>query len=466
MTTSLQETIATAEELGEDWELPLFYAAAGQDVVRAGRALSITIGLPREDLAMLLAELWPSMEDPAAVVEELMRWPIAREGPNTVEVVEVLASSLAQDFADESPEEFSRAHELLVALEERNEIADDPDENWFVRGRIAYYLAGLRPVDSVEEFGQLFANAPSSDRVACRVWVTSLVLRQEYLLEDEGRVLAFYRAFRAYVLGDRQAAREGFEFVLRAAGEDVYTAISLHLLGVVLRRRDPERASRLLQQSIQLSEQLGLLDNELMARNSVIWGNYDAACASGAVETELQDLLVLARTNAQRMRAAEAEVGENLAAGVWRTALVMQWLTDTRNRTQVGRVSRERVAALAKQLRRIRNHALTSGDLESAILTTNDAAGILRDFGDYDAALKEVAVIIRRLEHWRWLPIRVGKLSQTVGSVLARSSDPETRAHGAALLAALDDLTSAADWLRSSDPSTTLDDTREFGVPS
>ena len=438
MTTQLTELVLDAREEGRDPSLEVFLRIAPEATRRGIWALSIAVALTPPDLAALLRDIWADLADADATVERLRTHPFVVVAGQELRVIEPMVGPIAADFAEADAPAFARAHRLLVALEERRENAADPLESWFTRGRIAFYLAGLDPERSVRAFGQVFASPPAFDRVSCRIWVTSLVLRQQPLLTSQARELAFYRGFRLHVTGHRSEAREAFEAVIQDPQEDEYRAIALHLLGVILRRRDPEKGVALLEESIALSEELGLLDNELLARTSLVWALLSRSGAGGeAAKADLGRAHEQGEANLARLPTDFVDLG--LIAGVRFAAVVAHW-------EWLRRVTNDqaRLSAVGAQLLGVLRHnveiAHETGDFHELVLAGNFAAQINNDLGNFEAAIEEVEDVVTTVRTLRSPPANVRRLAQTTGTIITRAKDPDLYPRGTGLLAVIDDL--------------------------
>ena len=265
------DDIQLTRERGQSIEVLALLRAPNETMRRAAFLVAISVGLAPPDIANALAHLWPASEGIDEAIAALERRSVVQHADGRLHVIEAARSQLARAFFEDDSAQFVRAHELFAALEEDREADQDPYSEWFTRGRVAFYLAATQPDRAVGQFGDLFATAPSTERVACRMWISSLVLHQEPLLQDYFREVEFYRAFRSYVMGDPKGAREGFEHVVESGADDTYRAIALHLLGVLLRTRDTVRSIALLLDAIRISEHLDLFENEVMARCSLVW---------------------------------------------------------------------------------------------------------------------------------------------------------------------------------------------------
>ncbi|MGB0091837.1 MAG: hypothetical protein WBP81_04815 [Solirubrobacteraceae bacterium] len=438
MSELLTEAIETAREQHESVEALVLLRTANEELRRAACLLSITVGLAEEDLADLLARLWPASGDVRDAVATLSTRSIVQRAEGKLHVIEAARSALARQFAREEPEVFVNAHKLLAAMEESRDSEDDPYASWFTRGRVAFYLAGTKPDLAAAEFGKLFAAAPATDRAACRIWISSLVLRQEPLLSDHAREVGFFRAFRQYKMGDWTGAHQGFEVVIESRGDDVYRAMALLQLGILLRTRDPARGIELLDESVALSSRLHVFENELMARTSRLWAYIDRG-----------DLL-RSRTDYERAweegqqtlewAALERNLDPMLRAGTVYSATVAEWLWRSDNRRVD--VDEEVVQRLVREFDWVYGTAISEYELDLAVSAANQAAEILVATGSYSSALNRIEKVVARIERVDMPPKRISHLVRTTDSILLASKAEGDRVRARLLLDHLEEMRS------------------------
>lgn len=396
-------------------------------------ALSTSLVIDEKDFRALLSKLWPD-RDLDAAVDAVRTLPLVRHEAQGMRLTETVRSTLAARFRDVEPRAFARAHEVLCAMEESRELAASPHETWFIRGRIAFYLAGLDPERSIRQFEASFrGDAPTLDRRTARMWLTSLVLDQEPLLSGYVRELAFYRGFRLYVSGQRDEAVTHFQTVLaEGVRDDVPSAIASHLLGVLTMRRDVAQAIELYRQSIQVSERIGLQRHGVMARNSVVWAQIRLATSVAPADRK-QLLAGVVREAERNLEFASAAGDDDLRQWCAYTNASVKWLvlTDLRENPEAGRPYLDEVVVTLRETAR---HSLKSRDVETATLAVNDAACARRDVGDYSGALEEIGWILNRLERV-YVPLTaLRRLGKTTGSVLKLATGKQTDARAHALL--------------------------------
>lgn len=423
----LADALEQAREQKLDLALVAFKESSDLVSLRSVWLLSITISLSFVDLVSLLLRLWPDSAEPSPA--GLDNWPFLAQNEGEWSMSPRMAELLALDFRQREPETFRTAHRILIAREEALESEADPNETWFIRGRVSYYLAAIDSNESVRSFGEAFADPPAPDRTACRIWLTTLALHQAPLLHEHERALTFFRAFRHYVEGRRSQAHENFETVLAGDQEDVFAAISLHLSGNIERTRSPDRAMRRIEKSIVMSQKLSLIENEVMATHTLVWTLIERAHRrlDGAKE-DLRTASSMARDNLKR-----AIKTDDRGLIVWctRTAATAEWLSLTDNRRTLKRVTASRRKDLIEALRESSNQALTLGDIETAALATNDAASVLRDSG---LQLEAATEISRFLDDVVWARIphsALNRLGKTAGSIASLSSGDDAQAEAA-----------------------------------
>jgi hypothetical protein len=430
--------IRGARDTGRPVEIVAFEASANRDVRRMLWLLSIALVLPPDDLGSLASSVWPDTGDPQDAVDEAGSWPFVQRESSGWRVSEGLRVSFAETFRNAEPDSFVRAHELLVERERSIDATERPEESWFIRGRVAYYLAGVEPEESVSSFSQAFVEPPPGDRLAARMWLTSLALHQAHLLGDFARDLAFFRGFRAYVTTQFDEALELLEGVLQEPGDDRITATAEHLVGVLVKDEDLARSVELFLSSVDRSERLDLRAGEVMARNSLAWAHVELALDSPEHrEAELTQAHEYATLNFDRARDTEDPWLESVCSY---SAASIEWLWLTDSRSRIDERARSRAQGLVDQLHEASDSALEIADLDTVVFAFNDAAGILRDVGDPHAALDRIDTAVTTLERAPYVPFAARKLGQTGGSIRSRYILPEVRTHANGVLARLNAL--------------------------
>jgi hypothetical protein len=426
------DQIEEAVRNGDPLELASFYSVADADVTRALWLLSISLTTHPEQLRLNVARVWPETENADQAVSALEDWPFIQKEANGWRVTETVASKFAMNFRAREPETFVRAHELLAHQEAAREVQQDPDEAWFIRGRIAYYLAGVDPDRSADAFNATFAEPPTFSRIAARMWLTSLALHQEPLLQDHTRQLRFYRGFRAYVTGRRDEALADLETVLTVDAVDMMSATAKHLVGVLTRRQSIDRSISLFEESIALCRQLELVKGEVMASNSLAWAHVERARVTPRLtERELETAASVARTNAD----VAAHTGdESLALWCDYSSAAIDWLHLTSNRRDVGAEAIERIDEIVARLRGVRERALAYGDLDTAVRAGNDAAQAFADAEQFDSALYELDAVLDAVAHARHVLPAFTKLGQTAGSIKGQVGNRTIREHAERVL--------------------------------
>ncbi len=422
MTLAAVVTRARVQE--RNVEADLFLSVASDVAVRMAMVLSISVELGDADLQAITRSLWGEEgEDWDSALGELARWPFVARSSSGWRTVGPVGAALAIKFQETNPSAFSRAHEALAAFEEEQEATAHPDEQWFARGRIAYYLAGFDETRSAATFRETFANAPVMERPLARMWLAGLAIRQEYLLGSESRTIEFFRGFRLYVTGHRRDAATSFELVFEGGIEDVYSAIAMHLWAVVVGTRAGTRGRRILEDSIDLSEQIGLADNAVMARHTLTWSMVAEALQGQErpdARREIVDgALVLARLNRE---AADATLEAGLMAWTHRTVASVEWIATREQAT--GTADPDLVERLLSELADIQATTLAMFDLETAAYAANDAAGILRDESRFVEALATLDAFLLDAEKTGVIPTNaLTNLAKTAGSMFRMTRD-------------------------------------------
>jgi hypothetical protein len=423
------EEAANADEASD--LVAVFANRASFDAVRVAWVVAAAIALPTDDVHAAVAAAGFDSIDIEGGFRELQSWPVVQHGSDGWRVTDVLSEPLVAAFQEHEAGSgaFLRVYEHLVERERRREAEANEDEVWYVRGRLAFYLAGLASEQSVAEFGARFSDAPVLDRTAARVWLSSLALGQRRLLRDHERELMFFHAFKLYVAGRRQDALKGFETVIGSFDDsptveslpqrDRFTAISLHLAAAIFRRQRPAVATDYLRLAVELSELLGLRENEVMSRQTLVWNVIERANRSEDAQRQVryEEAFRLALQNVEAARLYEDPY---LVFWTEHTAIESEWLFLTDARRSFSGAAREKGPELARRLIDIADELRAMKDLESAALAANSAASIYRDLGNYEAALAAVEGIVTAIGT---NPVALSgyvRLGKTTGSILAR----------------------------------------------
>jgi hypothetical protein len=436
MTATLLEMISGAEDRGENPEIALFSAIADTATVRAARVLSVAIAVPEHVLRNLIVRLWSSENDADNGLVGLRLWPMLQEGPNGWwRMAASFRKQVAEEFLASEPGIFRDLHTALIEAELDNNAEE---ESWFVKTRIAYYLCGIDSSQAVSEFAASFSTPPVFERTSCRLWLAGLALQQDYLLKGHERELRFLSGFTAYTQGDRRQARRDFQFVIAGRGQDYFRAVSLHLLGSMERRDHPETALQFIDESIALSHELGVTENEIMARNTSVWTLCDAVKDQGqGLEESLRQAQDRARLN---LKQADALGDPSLTLWTRRSDAVVEWLLLSGGRRSVQSVSLGRAGEIARTLLDVSLEGLELGELETAVYAANDAACILRDVGQMSEALSVVEHTIDAISWIRGTFPPLDNLGKTTGAIIQRARDSSVRNRAVGILERLDQL--------------------------
>ena len=409
MNSGLADTLATAEARGDDPFVAALSAVSEKSVLRAAWVLSTVLAVEAAVLVELLGELWPDDEHHEQALVELLDWPMVERTTDGYRLTDASVGAFRSSFAEADPVRFRRVHELLAALEEREELAAEPEEGWFIRGRVAYYLAGYDPDSAMQAFGKSFSTPPVMERSKARMWLSWLAVRQESLMPGSQREISFYRGFRAYVLGSRVEARREFDSVIGRGDADVYEAMASHFAGLLRRRDQPDEGISLLQESVRQSHELDLTENEIMARQSLV-----AALTARQATSDLGEANALAKLN---LSEAVQTDDEYLIFWCRKSAALTRWLFLTDGGAHVTGAAHSAASEIVAELRSVAEDALY-GDPETALLAENDAAIVWRDLGDYQEALNEITAAIGQAST---VDVRIPtlvRLAKTTGSLL------------------------------------------------
>lgn len=427
MTNLGTDNAGTVEDVTEVVEA--FLGASTEAEVRAILLLSVCLDAAPEVLASLAGLIWGDGARGAQVaVWQLTDSPLVEVVAEGIRVTPEVGPVLALHFQSTDPEAFYQAHQHLVHVEEERftrEMASEDEwvqqDAWLARSRQAFYLSPLAPASAADEFGTAFATAPVGDAQAARMWLSTLVLRQESWFGPQARLLAFFHGFRAYVAGDRVRARREFEAVLADGLEDRYQAIAGHLFALCLplQKRLPH-----LQTSIALSRTTGLVENELMARNSQITTHLALAVRADA--RNQPD--VVAQELAAGLVAADAAIDSTVVVWDKRLAGILHGSHARALWHSVaglhGRDARSKAAieALPLVLGEYRE-ALVGSDLADSapesLLILNQIASVNRDVGQYAEALAALEEALDRRTPWNDAAV-IERLRKTARSLRRR----------------------------------------------
>ncbi|MEU3889438.1 hypothetical protein [Streptomyces sp. NPDC029041] len=442
MTDNSAATTAT----DTDWDqlCDLVLSAAGALYGKIAMLLSVCLATSKQELKELAATIWDDdPSDLADAVEQVLEAPYVEETASGWRMIESLAPHLARRFLSDDEESFRMAHETLVERENRalrelesleSSATDDEFddraqiESWFSQSRLAFYLAGVHSDQSAVKFGEAFESAPSRDIGAARMWLSTLVFRQEPLLGDQVRVILFFRGFRAYVSGQRNEAKRHFADIIRDDVGDIYEAIALHLHATSV---DPVSRISELQKSVTLSEQLAMLENEIMARNSLVSAYFARANKlmkskgeklRSLARKDLEQALSLAELNRQRAshmrdRSYQIYTLTQHATAVW---LVVQ------NKFGDATAAQREVQEVLDELSQARTIADSAGMVEPSLIARNQRASVLRDVHRVSEALDELESAIQLIGPVTEKGI-VRRLAKTSGSLLRDASNQDKR---------------------------------------
>ncbi|MGP3952727.1 hypothetical protein [Streptomyces sp. 7N604] len=442
MTADFNATVPDEWEALADVVLGMGGAVYG----KVAMVLGICLSADREDLLELAGELWSGEnsepeepEELEAAVDSLLKAPFVEETASGWRINESLAPRLAARFMRDDEDVFRRAHRILAERETRAiselELLDQQDddtfaqmERWFVQSRLAFYLAGVHAGESAQKFGEAFESAPYRDLSAARMWLSTLALRQAPLLEEHARVIEFFQGFRAYVAGRRDEAALHFSTVIQDDITDLYQAIALHLHAMCA----GDAASRIekLNKSIQVSEQLGLRENEIMARNSLVSAHFSQANKMNgggkltAARNHLRRAQELADVNRAQARLMRDEAYRIYTLTQYARAA---WLLAAGVDGKAADSASAR-AVLPDVLDELAE-AITISDRvglsESALRSINQRASVLRDVGRTEEAVDELESSLHRIGPLTSsLPLR--GLAKTAGS-MKRNASPDVK---------------------------------------
>lgn len=388
---------------GSDHLLKSFVADAPPSTKRAGAVLACCLKFSPQDLTDALEDLW--QDTSAEAVSTLRRWPFVDAYGQSWQMDQDVAPLLRETFRAQEPEHFRSLHNALATRFRKGSKRQPAELRWTSNVQVAFYSAGVDEAASARGFERAFWENPNPvNNRRNRLWVAALFERQAPLLSEHQREFAFFSAFRRYNLAEPSEDRgeSRFEEVLATPKNDRAQAISEHLLGVLIKSRDPDRAIRLYKSSVELSENLNIPENEVRARQS----------------------LAMALTNVDPARAANTAALNYKRAQETGDRALIDWtaLADAALRWQSRKLPGHFVDAFERQaidaqLKSTLESCLKRGDRESALQTLNSLALQHSDMDDTDAAiafLEQAAEIVRKS---RDIPSVVSNLSKTTQAV-------------------------------------------------
>jgi len=375
---------------------------------RAAMALSVCLASHREGLHDLVAQLWPDdRETVSAAVDKVLLAPFVEETSAGWRINSDFAVPFVQHFMEEDQGAFQQAHEILAsrereAMSELGSAAPDvlEMERWFVQSRLAFYLAGVHADESVEQFGLAFESAPQREQTPARLWLSTLVFRQRPLIGTHIRVIAFFEGFRAYVAGQRSEALSHLNDVIAGDHEDLYQAIGLHLYAICLYK--PSDRIHDLTKSVELSERLGLSENSIMARNSLVVAHFAMANElrrSGQGSLSQRHLRLAERLSKLNLQQALGTSVRGYQAYALTEHAAVQWAlvagTDGRGGMTPG--AQKLLPVVIGELSDAISVADSQGMSDTALYIINQRASKLRDGGRVTEALSELENAAQRI---------------------------------------------------------------------
>lgn len=350
--------------------------------------------------------------------ERLLRRPFVEHLDGGYRISEPFASQLRRRFKENYPTAHAEVSDALLRIEtERLSRAESNNDQWFTRGRIAFYLAAIDPEESAERFLDAFAHPPSGDPGPPRSWLANLVFKQYNELAHQGRTIAFFQAWMAYKSGRFREAGRDFETVVESTELDAARAVSLHLLSII-QPQNP-RSEEDLHEAIALSHDLGLLENEVMATNSLVYRLVTRAERNAGDRDDIHAAAVLARDN---LRNTGASGDEYLRVWCLSASAQTSWLDASRLRAEAESVPPDVVHAVYQLLDAARVLAWRIRDFESFAEAVNTRAQIHRDLGEYESAIATLEAGLTRLHEFD-PPRAANRWGKTAGSMRRQAGD-------------------------------------------
>jgi tetratricopeptide (TPR) repeat protein len=415
MTDVITQSVARADRAGTDPTFELFCATADMATMRLATVLSCCVEYEPGALIQVAVETWSESGDLTDdAITAMSAWPFVNATGARWRIDRDIAIALRDRLRLENPAEFVELHRVLAAREAREDAELDEYGSWFVRGRLAFYLAAIDGQQSLDEFAGAFVDPPAFDRARCRMWISDLVDRQSDLLASHQREVTFYRAFAMYSSGmarDAKSLIKLFDSVIGPEPEpDLYTAISMHLKGVLSKPSGIDAAIDLFRASVELSGDLGIRDNEVMARNSLVWALLDT-------QEDLSRTTEIAVLNV-----AEAKDLGSPSMIDWtrRTAATVKWMKATDRRRAFPPGVEKLADELTEELWDVARSSREAGDVETAIYAYNESACIDRDVGNYEHALEALELASQIILGLPWRPHPTQNIIKTTRSFIGR----------------------------------------------
>lgn len=385
--------------------------------------LSACLSVKPTELYELVSQAWAEGEDDLSrSIDLVLHSPIAEETSAGWRVADALEGPILQHFIEEDESTFRRirlwlAEKEVRTIEQMGQSSPIEMERWLAKARLAFYLVDVQVEEAVEQFADAFESAPAGEAKRARSWLSSLAIRQASALREFGYVLSFFEGFRLYVAGQRASAERKFRQVVEEGHQDLYRAISLHLHALCLSTRSRRRIHDL-EMSVALSQQLDLIKNEVMARNSLVsayWSRADRIrlTSQKASESYLRRSLREAKTNLER---ASGLHERTYYAYALIAHAISQWLVTA---GLAGRRARSRKAQdLAPEVIDQLRLAVREGGafMDTSLVAANYIACIFRDTGQTEESLDELEVALAKVNEYTD-PRVVTRLVKTASSI-------------------------------------------------
>lgn len=422
--TTINTKVSAMERRIQRWDTN---STDGEKLVAA--ALVGAISATREDLSQILEAVLPAGGGIGTSIDRLLERPFVEKVANGFRVTPEFRQALLPKLSShKSVIEACSRHFIELERVEQKELAGTERE-WFVKGRIAYYLAPLDPGASSEGFVKTLLEASPYVANDANAWLSELALGQQYFLKERNeRTISFFTAFRCYRMHAYEAAAEGFLRVVNTSEtEDSLLAISLHLWAVAegsLRRGRyaKEEIAGSMKRAVEISQNLGLVENEIMSRNSLVFNMLEKVDdASSDTKTLVAEAARLASKNYQVARSHEDSFLERWTI---HARTVTKWMDVTFGQLPPVDVDDLEAEGIEADCYRAIYLAKKSRDWEAVVATSNSLLCILRDRGDLDRAMEEVSSLFHFMKGI-YPPSNWGNLGKTLGSMRRYTSNTQ-----------------------------------------
>ena len=392
---------------------------------RAGLVLAASIAASKEQIQAAMSQVADvPVDELAKALESLINRPFVERVYEGYRLEDSFRQGLLELGADGEAAILEKSSQYFLEMENDVLLSEVGTEyEWFVRGRIAFYLAAIEPGESLARFIEAFTEPPPDESVDPKSWLADLAIKQEVHLGKSTRIIQFFKAFRDYKLNHWKEASNAFRHIIDTSEEeDLPLAVSEHLWSVI--NASDDRSTETLRHSIALSVDISAVENEIMARNTLIFQLFDRS-------EKLEDRMLILE-EAKRLAELNHRVSEQWGDDFFirwtlHALAVATWLYISNGRQDARIVSQHHADQIVTDLFEVVDLFRQEGDLEGAAKAYNNAACLRRDQRNFDEAAEIVERAIRELS-WASPPLSAQSFGKTLGSISKMSPSPSQRA--------------------------------------